>query len=450
MTEEYCTMSIASLGPATLEKPKPRFPSGIRRDDIIEPETNFTRTFTQFRSTFNSTADIAGATSHGNYMHQRNCFHTLLEIDDIEGTRARVTEKMHLTNRRVNPLEPHYTLPSAIAEPEPLPKFLRDSMSVQDIDGAQIKNRTLSTIRDTMNTLDIDGAQASWRPIHRRIRNESPAHDIMSVGIDVKKKVRLSNRGTDPVAPSYFIHGQPIEDDPRYTKPAPLKRFIEGNHLLLTSDILGASAKKIEDVYESRRDFRNTNFLGDIIGAQADSIKHSIVTNRTTNPLNPLYPSLDDGIPLRGPVDSLIPPSVINTPTVFVKKVTAGGHLRTTDGDRRESTSQAPQTIEISSYLDKTMDSKDRIGHVAGAKPPPIPIEKLSRVAQNELKGFTENSGRGSAEPNLGTSARGSGRNALAKSSSEPSLSSRTPTSMSARRAMEERRMEVESVRGLS
>ncbi len=162
-------MSIASLGPATLEKPKPRFPNGIRRDDIIEPEINFTRTFTQFRSTFNSTADIAGATPSGNYSHLRNSFHTLLEIDDIEGTRARVTEKMHLTKRRVNPLEPHYPLPSAITEPEPPPKFLRDSMSVQDIDGAQVKNRTLSTIRDTMSTIDIDGAQASWRPIHRYV-----------------------------------------------------------------------------------------------------------------------------------------------------------------------------------------------------------------------------------------------------------------------------------------
>jgi hypothetical protein len=155
----------------------------------------------------------------------------------------------------------------------------------------------------------------------------------MSVGIDVKKKVRLSNRGTDPVAPNYFIHGRPIEDDPKYTKPAPLKRYIEGNHLLQTSDIPGATAKTLEEVYESRRDFRNTNFLGDIEGAQADSIKHSIITKRTTNPLNPLYPALDDGIPLRGPVDSLVPPSVIKTPTIFVKKLIPGNDPRNAGGE---------------------------------------------------------------------------------------------------------------------
>ena len=44
---------------------------------------------------------------------------------------------------------------------------------------------------------------------------------------------------------------------------------------------------------EKRRHFRNTNFVGDIAGAQSDTVMHCIKTNRVTNPLNPAYTSLD-------------------------------------------------------------------------------------------------------------------------------------------------------------
>lgn len=39
--------------------------------------------------------------------------------------------------------------------------------------------------------------------------------------------------------------------------------------------------------------WRNTNFVGDIVGAQADTVVHSIRTQRHVNPLNPTYISLD-------------------------------------------------------------------------------------------------------------------------------------------------------------
>lgn len=143
----------------------------------------------------------------------------------------------------------------------------------------------------------------------------------MNVGVDVRKKQSLSHRVTDPVAPVYFIAGREVADDPKDTKPAPLMKLNCDSHLLLTHDISGATAKKVEETYMGRREFRNTNFLGDITGAQADTIKHSIVTNRVTNPLNPKYPSLDDGVTLAAPVTSLIPPDIVKIPTVFYSKV---------------------------------------------------------------------------------------------------------------------------------
>lgn len=143
----------------------------------------------------------------------------------------------------------------------------------------------------------------------------------MGIGIEVKKKQSLSQRSTDPVAPTYFIDGREISDNARDTKPLPLKKFLPGNHLLLTHDISGATARSADEMFQSRREFRNTNFLGDINGAQADSIKHSIITKRQTNPLNPNYPSLDDGVPLAAPVTSLIPPEIVRIPTVFHNKL---------------------------------------------------------------------------------------------------------------------------------
>ena len=47
---------------------------------------------------------------------------------------------------------------------------------------------------------------------------------------------------------------------------------------------------------EKRRHWRHTNFVGDIGGAQADTVQHTIPTKRRTNPLNPAYRSLDGDI----------------------------------------------------------------------------------------------------------------------------------------------------------
>lgn len=165
--KEWCTMSVASLGPATLDKPQPRFPNGISRPMDIEQEATFAKTFTEFRTTFNSSADIYGASSKTDFSHSRNCFHTLLVIDDIPGTRPKEKSKMLTTGRHVNPLQPSYSLPNFSMPDSDVPKFLRDSMSVSDIDGAQTAKKKITMVRDALNTSDIIGAQASWKPRHR-------------------------------------------------------------------------------------------------------------------------------------------------------------------------------------------------------------------------------------------------------------------------------------------
>lgn len=54
----------------------------------------------------------------------------------------------------------------------------------------------------------------------------------------------------------------------------------------------------------------------DISGAQADTLKRTLHTNRQTNPLQPIYQSLDDGDPIEPLVKPLIPSYIINKPTL--------------------------------------------------------------------------------------------------------------------------------------
>lgn len=160
----YTSLSVATLGPATLPK------SSTELKDLSHCYS--TETFNSSHSKkslfnkpdFHSTSDIEGAapkqTKNPNYQSK------VLVIDDIEGTRARVRDRMHLTSRSVNPLNPEYKLPSFV-EPEPyVPKFLRDTMEIDDIEGTRTKQKLALKERQTMNVNDIDGAQACWRPRH--------------------------------------------------------------------------------------------------------------------------------------------------------------------------------------------------------------------------------------------------------------------------------------------
>lgn len=127
-----------------------------------------------------------------------------------------------------------------------------------------------------------------------------------------------TSRITDPNNVQYHVNGMDYADD-KYTKPTALKSYIADNHQLQTKDITGA-APGFKDTKFVRREIRNINYIADIEGAHADSIKHSVVTNRQSNPLAPVYQSLDHGELLQPVVPPLIPPSMVKVPTVPVER----------------------------------------------------------------------------------------------------------------------------------
>eukprot|EP00752_Nemacystus_decipiens_P013439 g11902.t1 len=225
--------------------------------------------------------------------------------DDIEGSKPR-NKFLFRTKRCVNPLEPEYALPSFVIAPTVAPKFTRDSFDVSDIEGT--KSRPLYPLEQRHSHLvdDIEGAKSGWKPRHQRARHEaSPLDHCLNVS-DITGGGFRTRRLTNPLTPSYRVNGMDVADDPVKTRPRALPKAKDGPfYPLTTADIEGAAPgwrplPQVNPPIEARRHFRNTNFLGDVPGAQADTVKHSICTERHVNPLNPVYAGLD-GEPLANP-----------------------------------------------------------------------------------------------------------------------------------------------------
>lgn len=328
----YQTLSIASLGSSTLENNK----ANIYHSQSLSK--NYQTTQSPFRRT-NDISDIDGATYHSKFEKYTNKpkYNDMidipgsspkklirervnkpdytLEVDDIFGSRTRTIEHISKSTRHINPLVPTYKLPSFQTASAPEFKFIRDHMDNSDVDGAQRKTKLVS-IRDILSVKDIEGAKADYRRRHEEARFTSAPHDIMrtnDVSEVTKSMFQKTKRSTDPFSPSYSINGMNIKDDDRYVKPKPFKKFIKENFLLKTSDIEGAQADYVVPRLTNRREVRNINYIQDIEGAQADTVRHTLRTNRQTNPLFPGYKSLD-GEDLSHFIKPLIPPSLYTKP----------------------------------------------------------------------------------------------------------------------------------------
>ena len=78
---------------------------------------------------------------------------------DIEGSKTQVN-KFITTREPSNPLTPVYKLPKFVYVPPEPPKFVRDAMTIDDIDGARPVAKKTFAPRDTINCFDIKGAVA--------------------------------------------------------------------------------------------------------------------------------------------------------------------------------------------------------------------------------------------------------------------------------------------------
>lgn len=157
---QYVTLSIASLGEATLPKPEPKPFFEKKINDIsdisgAQPGPKYQHFFNkpQFLQ-----SDVHGSTSKA-LSWGRNVRDNSLYIDDIDGTRHSIKDRMMRTGRHVDPLEPSYPLPSYVPAEYPAMKFIKDPLDHSDIDGSYTKQKKYFATRDTLKVDDIDGSR---------------------------------------------------------------------------------------------------------------------------------------------------------------------------------------------------------------------------------------------------------------------------------------------------
>ena len=124
-----------------------------------------------------------------------------LTNDDITGTKTQILK--FVTKRQAsNPLNPVYKLPSFTVVPAPIPKFVRDGMIIEDIDGTRPKVKKQFAPRDTLNCFDIDGAHAKQQ--YKRKTVGDTGYNNIAYN-DVTKKSWASRRCTNPCDPTYTV-----------------------------------------------------------------------------------------------------------------------------------------------------------------------------------------------------------------------------------------------------
>lgn len=168
METMYTTMSIASVGDPTLPSRQKKIFAEKATNDISDIEGSKSSSL-KYKHFFNkeqqSNADVPGATSK--ILHRaRNVRDNSLYIDDIDGTRHLVKDRMMRTSRHINPLEPHYPLPTYKPAEYPETRFTKDPQMHEDIEGSFPRPQKSFETRDIMSTSDIVGAQANWKPRH--------------------------------------------------------------------------------------------------------------------------------------------------------------------------------------------------------------------------------------------------------------------------------------------
>ncbi|CDW78556.1 UNKNOWN [Stylonychia lemnae] len=197
-----------------------------------------------------------------------------------------------------DPLNPKYKVPEVEQRPFTPPRYVRDHMEIDDIEGARpkkVKQNDIKT-REIMKLDDIEGTKATIRHQARQRSNGFDAYDYS----DITKAQFVTMRSTNPLNPTYqtrddngnLIEIGDVAGSRPQGMPAPRQdpRIIAS---LRTEDITGAKASTkglgVFSENHDRKDYRQTNKTDDIEGAKSGSLRKGPATNRISNPLDPDY-----------------------------------------------------------------------------------------------------------------------------------------------------------------
>lgn len=163
----YTTMSIASLGPATFPPPKRYAHSRNLPESLRDPAQNEkARTILQKPDLLLNISDITGTRSKVLH-HPLRGYNPEIFVGFNARSDIICPNYMLKTRRHIDPLQPEYLLPSSEPAQPVVPKFVRDSFRVDDIDGAKPRRSKPSAVRNTLEIDDIEGARASQKLLRR-------------------------------------------------------------------------------------------------------------------------------------------------------------------------------------------------------------------------------------------------------------------------------------------
>ena len=194
------------------------------------------------------------------------------------------------STRVTNPLNPAYNLPSFELRPVTPPKFVRDSINIQDISGAKPEKYFKWQTRDIIGVSDIEGAKP--KPERTLVKP-----DLMDPR-DINGEEFHSKRITNPLEPSY-VHRDSEGNltsiglvPGSKSKPALKAAWNPHRRNLDNQDIEGSAPGTVGlGVFANKQRNYSKKLVdnNDIEGCKPGSHNKGIVTKRTTNPLNPVY-----------------------------------------------------------------------------------------------------------------------------------------------------------------
>jgi hypothetical protein len=249
----------------------------------------------------NTNLDIEGTTTNTIHKLLYNKPEFINNNSDMEFTKPR-GHHVFQNNRHLNPLNPEYQLPSPNKEnPIPIPKFIRNSIDISDINGAHPKLNKFyfDQKQDIMNkySKETDVDYLSFKKNYKGNKDDYNYLDYR----DVYKKRPFSNRKTDPLNPIYKITYDGIENvfaEIDRNKPNCYSKFHyekdgKGNR---TDDIEGNETDSVKNVDKFKKKFKRPLIYSasNVLGAQAGTLLKGIKTNRCLSPLDPEYQFLGE------------------------------------------------------------------------------------------------------------------------------------------------------------
>ena len=283
------TISFNDFPPKVKRFSRPEV-SSLKTDDIqgAKPELTGYR-YTKKPNYSYSTSDIEKSAPSRLHQPLNRPYYSLV-TDDIDKAKPCQNE-FRTTRTGTNPLEPSYNLPKYSVRPYTPPKFIRDNINIDDIQGTKPETYYKSKLRDTMGVADIEGA----KPVPEKQLKKPNFYDPTDI---LKGEEREQKTGTNPLAPEYKWRD---EDGKLLTigqvegsKPRELVKAASSPHTrhLNNSDIEGSGSGTVGlgPFQTKQRNYdRNPTNNADIDGAHASTLPKGIKTMRSTNPLDPSY-----------------------------------------------------------------------------------------------------------------------------------------------------------------